>query len=109
MDIQVAMGPIELVETDALLIFGFEGAPPEGIPDERVKELYDSGEFTGKALDIAVLHGPAGMKAKRLAVVGAGERAKCTPVEARKATAATGRALKSQGASPIPVSPWNRL
>ena len=40
------------VEADALVVLGFEGAPLRTPRSRLVKELYDSGEFTGKTLEI---------------------------------------------------------
>ena len=36
-------------------------------------ELYESGEFLGKAFETAVLHRAAGLQASRVAVIGAGK------------------------------------
>jgi leucyl aminopeptidase len=108
MDIRLATGPLEQLETDALVILGFEGAPPDTVPgvarDGRVQELYDSGEFTGKALESAILHGPSGIKSKRLALAGAGDRSKFTPADLRTAVAAALRALKCKGAKRVALA-----
>jgi len=85
------------VESDALIVVGFEGAPPGVGAGEAVKELYDSGEFSGKALEIAILHRPAGMKAKRLVLAGGGKREKFDTAELRKLAGAAFRALKGKG------------
>jgi leucyl aminopeptidase len=108
MDIRLATGPLEQLETDALVILGFEGAPPDTVPgvarDGRVQELYVSGEFTGKALESAILHGPSGIKSKRLALAGAGDRSKFTPADLRTAVAAALRALKCKGAKRVALA-----
>jgi leucyl aminopeptidase len=88
--------PIAEVDSEVLVVVGFEGGPPAAVSDQ-VKELYDSGEFTGKALDVALLHRPAGLKAKRLALVGAGKREKFDSSVLRKLSGAALRALKSKG------------
>ena len=64
------------------------------LPDQ-IKELYDSGEFSGKALEIAILHRPAGLKAKRLVLAGGGKREKFDAAELRKLIGAVVRSLKS--------------
>src|SRR5260370_737770 len=87
MNITVSADPIQNIEADALVFPAFEeGGIPEGIADPRVAELRESGEFTGKPLELAVLHGPSGMKGKRGGLEGAGQRASthrtrraCTP------------------------------
>jgi leucyl aminopeptidase len=102
MDIKVEAGPIADIETDALVVVGFEGGPPEGAPAAaRIAELYNCGEFTGKALgktlEFAVIHHPPGLKATRLVLAGGGKREKFDSSELRKVSGAVLRALKSKG------------
>src|SRR5260370_37543867 len=97
MDIKLEARRIADVEADAVIVIGFEGAAPAPPAGGQIQELYDSGEFTGKALEIAVLHRPAGMKAKRLAVAGRGDRGKFDSSELRKLSGAAVRSLKSKG------------
>src|ERR1700736_2977104 len=101
MDIKVEGKPIAEVEVDAMLVVGFEGAAPGGPAGTVSKELYDAGEFSGKALEIAILHRPTGMKAKRLVLAGAGKRGEFTPAELRKLSGAMLRALKPKGVRSI--------
>jgi leucyl aminopeptidase len=84
MDIKVEGKPIAEVEADALIVVGFEGAAPGGPASGLSKELYDAGEFSGKALEIAILHRPAGLKAKRLVLAGAGKPGEFTAAIARR-------------------------
>jgi leucyl aminopeptidase len=101
MTINVEAGSIEQVEADALVVLGLEKDVERGAYLNRaneltggwVDELYASGEFTGKALETALLHRPAGLKAKRLMVVGGGK----SPVDVRRAAGAAVRALKPKG------------
>jgi len=60
MNIRLEPKQLAEVDSDALVIVGFDGAPPAAPAAEQTKELYDSGEFSGKALEIAILHRPAG-------------------------------------------------
>ena len=92
------------MDADALIVTGFEAAPPEGAGGDPIKELYDSGEFTGKALEIAILHHPAGFKAKRLVLAGGGKREKFDASELRKLTGAAVRTLKSKGVHSIALA-----
>ena len=86
------------VESDALVIVGFEGAPPQGAPaSEAIKELYDSGEFSGKSLETAILHRPSGVKTKRLVIAGGGKKERFDASELRKLSGAVLRSLKSKG------------
>ena len=87
--------PIHTVECDAAILVAFEGQAGEGLPD-IVKELYESKEFSGKSLEVALLHRPPGMKAKRLLLVGGGKSEKFTSADLRKAAGAAVRHLKSK-------------
>jgi leucyl aminopeptidase len=62
-----------------------------------IDELFESGEFTGKAFEMALLHRPAGLRAKRLVVAGAGKADKFTPAELRNLAGAVVRAFKAKG------------
>ncbi|HET9783692.1 MAG TPA: leucyl aminopeptidase, partial [Terriglobales bacterium] len=42
---------------------------------ESVAELYATGEFSGKTMEMALIHHPRGWAAKRLLVIGSGEKA----------------------------------
>jgi leucyl aminopeptidase len=66
-----------------------------------VGELYDSKEFSGKPLEFALLHRPAGLKAKRLLLVGAGKADKFNAAELRKAAGAALRHLKAKSVRDI--------
>lgn len=85
------------IETPALALLCFTGEPLSedaagGVP----KEIFESGEFTGKANEIAVVHRPEGMKAQRLLLAGCGERAKFTPAQMRMAGGVMARALQAR-------------
>jgi len=104
MNIRVETRPKAEVECDALVEVAFEGEPPQGAASDQVKELYDSGEFSGKSLEIAILHRPSGLKAKRLAMAGGGKSAKFNSAELRKLAGAALRALKGKGVRSIALS-----
>ncbi len=83
-------------------------APPDVAPagldawtNGWVSEVYAAKEFTGKALETALLHRPAGLKAGRLLLAGCGTRAKFGTPEARKLAGAALRKLKDKGVSDI--------
>jgi leucyl aminopeptidase len=106
MDIRIEEKAIAEVETDALVMLGFEGAgAPASAGDQAVgdqtKALYASGEFTGKALEIAVLHWPAGLKAKRLVLAGGGKPEEFDSSVLRRVSGAALRSLKGKGARRI--------
>jgi len=94
MDIKVETQALPEVDTEALIVIGFEGAQPAMA---SAKEFYDNGEFSGEALEIAILHKPAGMKAKRLVIVGAGKREEFDSAQLRKVCGAAARALQAKG------------
>ena len=105
MDAKLETRAVAQVESDALVMIGFEGTPPEtGQSKDHVKDLYDSGEFSGKALEIAILHRPAGLKAKRLVLAGGGKRERFDAAELRKLIGAVVRALKSKGVRSITLA-----
>ncbi len=104
MNVKLETVAVGQVDSDALVIIGFEGTPPEGLAADQTKELYDSGEFSGKTLETAILHHPSGLKAKRLVLAGAGKRDKFNAAELRKLTGAVVRALKSKGIHTIALA-----
>src|SRR5579864_3228162 len=105
MEIKLEPRSIADVESDALVIVGFEGAPPQSAPAaEAIKELYDSGEFGGKSCEIAILHRPSGLKAKRLVIAGGGKKERFDASELRKLSGAVLRALKSKGVRNIALA-----
>jgi leucyl aminopeptidase len=97
MQTKLVYQPIDKIEADAVAAVLFEDEP---VPAELkfaaawLDELRGSGEFTGKSDETAVWHQPAGIRAKRLAVVGGGKRAS---FDLRKSVATVVRALKERG------------
>ena len=97
MEFTLTATPGREIETPAFAMLCFSDEPPsEETAGGVLKEMYDSGEFTGKANETAVVHRPAGMKAQRLLLVGCGERAKFTPAQMRQAGGVMARALQSR-------------
>ena len=108
MEVDLNTGPFEEVETEALAVLSFEGAPDAAVDAATagwLKELYDSGEFSGKARETALLYRPAGLRAKRLLVVGGGKAEEFTPAEMRKASAIAARTLQSKKVPRIAFAP----
>src|SRR5713226_2169666 len=104
MDIKRETKAIAEVEADAVGVVGFEeeGTAAGG---DAGKELYSTGEFTGKDLEIAILHRPPGIKAKRLVLAGGGKREKFDSAVLRRVAGAAVRTLKSKGARSIVLAP----
>jgi len=69
---------------------------PEKAFQDAAQELISSGELTGKALELAMLYRPAGVKAKRVLLVGGGKESKFNPNDLRKIVGAAARHLKSR-------------
>ena len=59
-------------------------------------DLIASGEVTGKALEVTLLHKPAGLKAKRLLLIGGGKAKAFSTSELRKIAGAAVRAVKAK-------------
>ncbi|MFN3324980.1 MAG: leucyl aminopeptidase [Bryobacteraceae bacterium] len=112
MDIKFVTTPVDQIEAETLVVLAFEkekDSPPAPdsarLADEKtqgwISDLYASGEFSGKLLELAVLHRPADLKAKRLAVAGCGPQAKFGSAELRKVAGAALRNLKGRSAREI--------
>jgi leucyl aminopeptidase len=105
MQITVEAKPYAALETDALVSYVFEeGEPVQGriaefdqFSNGLLKKLASSGELTGKTLEMTLIHAPAGLKAARLLLVGAGKREKFDSAALRKISGAALRYLKSRG------------
>src|SRR5574340_95762 len=93
--VHLQIGPLETIETDALIVPVFEGQA-----DARIRglagDLLEAGEVNGKPLEMTLLHRPAGLKAKRLLLAGAGKAERFTASELRKLAGAALRLLKSK-------------
>jgi len=104
MEITLATGPAAQLEAGALVTYAFEQEKPvEGALAELDKSiggalgrLAEGKELTGKLLEMTLLHYPAGIKAERLLVVGAGKKEKFSAAELRKIAAAAARYLKGR-------------
>src|SRR4030081_1769606 len=63
---------------------------------EAAKDVISSGEVTGKTFETTLLHRPAGLKAKRLLLIGGGKAKTFSGAELRKLAGAAVRTLKSK-------------
>jgi leucyl aminopeptidase len=105
MKLDIRFSSAEKLSADALAVICFEteeGTPPVNDPDIAgqsgwLAELRAAQEFTGKLYEMAILHRPQGIEAKRLVVIGGGKREKFSPVEARRIAGSLVRTLKSKG------------
>lgn len=103
MQITLETKPFESIETEALVTYAFEEPGVQGRIAELDKlakgllgKLSQSGELTGKTLEMTLVHAPAGMSAARLLIVGAGKREQFSSAVLRKIAGAALRYLKSR-------------
>src|ERR1700682_3413339 len=104
MQITLATQPFAALETDALVSYVFEETDPvQGRIAEidqaaagLFRKLSKSGELTGKMLEFTLVHTPAGLKAARLLLVGAGKREQWNSAVLRKIAGAALRYLKAR-------------
>src|SRR3984957_3438083 len=104
MQITLETKPFAALGTDALVSYVFEEADPvQGRVSELdqagsglLRNLAKSGELTGKTLEMTLIHAPAGLKAARLLLVGAGKREQFSSATLRKIAGAALRYLKAR-------------
>jgi leucyl aminopeptidase len=104
MQITLATQPFAGLETEALVSYVFEEADPvqgriaeiDKAAGGLLSKLAKSGELTGKTLEFTLVHAPAGLKAARLLLVGAGKREQFNSATIRKAAGAALRYLKGR-------------
>jgi leucyl aminopeptidase len=101
MQISAVTAPLEQVLADALIVPVFEGDK-----DTRFSAaaLFDSGEVTGKSLDMTLLHNVPGMAATRVLLAGAGKRDKFDAAEMRRVAGAALRLLKGKSVKNIAIA-----
>jgi leucyl aminopeptidase len=109
MQITLATQPFSALEADALITYVFEETDPiQGRLSEMdtaagglLRKIAKSGELTGKTLEFTLIHAPAGIKAARLLLVGAGKREQFNLAVLRKIAGAALRHLKSRSAKQL--------
>ncbi|MGH9741417.1 MAG: leucyl aminopeptidase [Candidatus Acidiferrum sp.] len=105
MQITMEAKPYAGLETEALVTYVFEDPDPvqgriaeiDQAANGLLNKLTKSGELTGKTLEMTLIHAPAGLKAARLLLVGAGKREKFDSAALRKIAGSALRYLKSRG------------
>ncbi|MGB9465135.1 MAG: leucyl aminopeptidase [Candidatus Acidiferrum sp.] len=104
MQITLESKPYAALEIEALVSYVFEESDPiQGSISEidqaangLLRNLAKSGELTGKTLEMTLVHAPAGLKASRLLLVGAGKREQFSSATLRKISGAALRYLKAR-------------
>jgi leucyl aminopeptidase len=96
--------PANAIEAQALISYVFEEDSISGRIAEidqavggLLRRLAGGGELTGKMMEMTLIHAPAGLKAERLLVVGAGKKEKFNSGELRRLAGAALRYLKTRG------------
>jgi leucyl aminopeptidase len=106
MQITIDANPLVRIESEALVTYAFEEdsrirgtlAALDSAAGGLLQSLADSGELTGKSLEMTLLHHPAGLAARRVLVVGAGKPEKFNlAVDLRRLAGAALRHLKARG------------
>jgi len=103
MQVKLVRLDVSALKTDALILFETEGGQRSEL-QKPLAALYESGELTGKLLELTLLHGIEGFAARRVLVVGAGKPEKFDPAAMRRAAAAAIRLLKGKGVADATVS-----
>ncbi|MDX2034615.1 MAG: leucyl aminopeptidase [Blastocatellia bacterium] len=109
MDVKAIAGRFEEVEGDALVAVIFEGQSLEaGVAGELnratqgvIASLIETGEFAGKSGESAYIHNPAGLKTRRLLLLGGGKEAEFTSDAVRRLAGAATRTLRGKKARNI--------
>src|SRR5713226_9630245 len=104
MQITLETKPFATLETEALVSYVFEETDPvqgriaeiDQSAASLLRKLAKSGELTGKTLEFTLVHAPAGLKAARLLLVGAGKREQFNGATLRKVSGAALRYLKGR-------------
>lgn len=104
MNTTLSLSPAAQVETECLAVVVLDRgekdktevslAASDKTLQQAAADLISSGDVTGKMFEISWQHKPAGLKAKRLLLIGGGKAKKCSSSELRKIAGAAVRALK---------------
>jgi leucyl aminopeptidase len=105
MQIQIENQPYASIHADALVTYIFDQDKKvdgllgdiDSAMEGRIAALVASGEITGKALQVVLVHFPEGMDAKRLLIIGAGKADKFAIGDLRKIAGTALRYLKTRG------------
>jgi leucyl aminopeptidase len=103
MNIHFSSAPVESIDCDVLVVFAPE-KKEQPIPASLaainqatgrwLDDIYQSGEFSGKPYETALLHRPPGLRARRLLAVGTGAAEKFSNAELSRAAGAAVRAVR---------------
>src|ERR1017187_8046829 len=102
MKISIEKKPAAQAQTDALIVPVFEG-----VKETRfgAGDLVESGEITGKSLEMTLIHHVPGVVATRVLLAGAGKAEKFTAADLRKLVAAGVRLLRGKSVKKVAFEP----
>src|SRR5262245_30422036 len=100
MQITATSAPLEQIQADALIVPVFEGQKETRF---SAGPLCDSGEITGKSLELTLLHNVAGLATPRILLAGAGKPERFDTSELRKLAGAAVRLLKPKSVKKIAI------
>src|SRR5688572_6995536 len=108
MDIRIAQARIEDIDAAVLIVPAFDReAPRDGALNQAtegwVDEVYSSGEFAGAVADVAILHRPKALKARRLVLAGGGKPEKFSEFEMRRLAGAAVRSVKAKSLREVAI------
>ena len=100
MELKLLRSPAPEIDADALVILEWEDSPDAAL-QQRLVDLYSSGEIKGKAGEFTLIHRVEGFKARRVLIAGAGKQDKFNSAGIRKLAGSAVRQLKGKGVSSI--------
>ena len=117
MKTRLVSSPPEQIEADALALILFEANDelprPAAALDAAtlglISELYERKEFTGKALETAWIHRPAGFLVRRMLLVGGGKSGDFSSAKLRQAAGTALRLAKKKGVRHMAIAPAGDL
>jgi leucyl aminopeptidase len=95
MNIALSRHPASDIESATVIFLEFEGDPSAFLKD-HLQAAYESGEISGKSLEMTLLHRVPGSRAVRILLAGAGKRERFGTAELRLLISAAIRHLKSR-------------
>ena len=116
MNTSLVVAPSPDVATELFTVFAVDAAPKEAAkpeirllagddaPARAAQIVLDGGEFKADSCETLLLHNPAGLKAKRLLLVGLGKAGKVTPHDVRKGAGTAVRFAKPRGLREIAIT-----
>ena len=105
MKIEFEAKPLEQIDINTLVAYGFENAPGasgtvELLDDDLrsvIAEMNADRELTGKNYECTLIHRPTGLAAQKLLVIGAGKKSKFDEHHLRRLAGAAARHLRARG------------